>query len=187
MPATTPPGQAVVQLRISLRDVHPVVWRRLLVPGSVRLAKLHLMFQAAMGWTDSHLHSFQVGDDLYGMQFDDYPPEEIDEKSVTVIGAVKGQRRFVYEYDFGDSWEHDVVVEATTTTALGLKFAVCVDGQNACPPEDCGGTGGYSMMLEALADPTHEERDQFLTWVGGAFDPAAFDLAEANIALQRVR
>jgi hypothetical protein len=140
-----------------------------------------------MGWTDSHLHSFRVGDALYGMQFDDYPPEEIDEKSVTVIGALKGQRRVVYEYDFGDSWEHDVVVEATTTAALGLKFAVCVDGQNACPPEDCGGPPGYSMMLEALADPAHEEHDQFLTWVGGVFDPAVFELAEANIALQRLR
>src|SRR5438445_5197810 len=116
MPATMPPGQVVVQLRISLRDVHPVVWRRLLVPGSVRLSKLHQMFQAAMGWTDSHLHSFQTGDARYGMQFDEYPAGEIDEKSATVTGALRGQRRFVYEYDFGDSWEHEVVVEATTTT-----------------------------------------------------------------------
>jgi hypothetical protein len=187
VPVTKPPGQTVLRLRISLLDVHPVVWRRLLVPGSVRLSKLHLMFQAAMGWTDSHLHSFRIGDLLYGTQFDDYPPEELDEKSVTALSALRGQRRFIYEYDFGDSWEHEVVVEAMTTTALGLKFAVCLDGQNVCPPEDCGGTPGYATMLEALADPSHEEHDQFLTWVGGAFDPAAFDLAEANIALQRVR
>ncbi len=187
MPATKAPGQTVVQLRISLQDVHPVVWRRLLVPGGVRLSKLHDMFQAAMGWTDSHLHSFRIGDALYGMCFDDYPDDEIDEKSVTVTGALRDQRRFVYEYDFGDSWEHDVVVEERTTTTLGLKFAVCVDGQNACPPEDCGGVGGYATMLEALADPAHEEHDSYLVWVGGPFDPTAFELAEANIALQRVR
>jgi hypothetical protein len=182
-----PPGQSVVQLRVQLAEVHPPVWRRLLVPGSVRLAKLHVMLQAAMGWTDSHLHSFRIGAELFGMQFDDYPDEEIDEKSVTVVGAVKGHRRFVYEYDFGDSWEHDVVVEASWTMATGLKFAVCVDGQSACPPEDCGGPSGYALMLEALADPAHEEHDDFVRWLGGSFDPEAFDLAVANAALQRVR
>jgi len=176
----------VVQLRISLQEVRPVVWRRLLVPGSVRLSKLHAVFQAAMGWTNSHLHSFRIGDTVYGMQFDDYPPGEKDEKSVTVVGALRDQRQFLYEYDFGDSWEHKVVVEAITKAELGLKLAVCVDGQNACPPEDCGGAGGYLMMLDALADPSHEEHDGFLTWVGGAFDPAAFELALANIALQRL-
>jgi hypothetical protein len=176
----------VVQLRISLQDIDPVVWRRLLVPGNVRLSKLHEVFQAAMGWTNSHLHSFRIGDALYGIQFDDYPEEELDEKSITVVAALRDQRRFLYEYDFGDSWDHQVVVEAMTKARLGLKFAVCVDGQNACPPEDCGGAGGYSMMLEALADPSHEEHDEFLTWVGGSFDPTAFGLVEANIALQHL-
>ncbi|HUS60668.1 MAG TPA: plasmid pRiA4b ORF-3 family protein [Acidimicrobiales bacterium] len=185
MPAK--PSQAVIQLRISLQDVHPVVWRRLLVPGGVRLSKLHDMFQAAMGWTDSHLHSFRIGDELYGMQFDDYPEDEIDEKAVTVSEALRHHRQFVYEYDFGDSWEHDVVVEERTTTALGLKFAVCVDGQNACPPEDCGGSGGYARMLDALADPAHEEHDSYLKWADGPFDSTAFELAEANVALQRLR
>jgi Plasmid pRiA4b ORF-3-like protein len=176
----------VVQLRISLKEVRPVVWRRLLVPGNIRLSRLHDVFQAAMGWTNSHLHSFRIGDALYGTQFDDYPPDEPDEKSITVVGALGDQRRFRYEYDFGDSWEHEVVVEAITKATRGLKSAVCVDGQNACPPEDCGGVGGYAMMLEALADPSHEEHDEYLTWVGGAFDPAAFELAEINIALQHL-
>ena len=93
-----------MQLRIMLEEVHPPVWRRLLVPGSVRLDKLHRMFQAAMGWEDRHLHSFQVGDALFGTQFDDYPDDELDEKGVTVASAVGEQRRFAYEYDFGDSW-----------------------------------------------------------------------------------
>jgi hypothetical protein len=183
----TPPGQSVFRLRITLDEVVPTVWRRLLVPGSVRLAKLHLMFQAAMGWTNSHLHSFRIGDRLFGMQFDDYPEEELDEKGVTVLSAIGRHRRFSYEYDFGDSWDHEIVVEDLMRLPRGLKHAVCLDGQNACPPEDCGGAHGYAELLEVLADPTHEDHEHFTSWVGGPFDPTFFDLAAANVALQHVR
>ena len=93
----------------------------------------------------------------------------------------------LYEYDFGDSWEHDVVVEERATARLALKFAVCLDGQNACPPEDSGGGGGYEYMLASLADPADEEHDRYLEWLGGPFDPTAFSLAEVNGALQRLR
>jgi hypothetical protein len=179
--------QTVFQLRIQLREVNPVVWRRVLVPGGPRLGKLDLMLQAAMGWTNSHLHLFKIGELKFGSQFDDYAPDELDEKSVTVAAALAGHRRFVYEYDFGDGWAHDVVVEARTEPVLALKFGVCLDGQNACPPEDVGGPPGYANMLEALADPDHEEHESYLRWAGGPFDPAAFDLADANAALQRVR
>lgn len=180
--------QPVFQLRIQLKDVHPTVWRRVLVPGGVRLRKLHDFLQAAMGWTNSHLHSFTIGDQLFGMHFDDYPEEELDESEHTVLGALHGGvRRFGYEYDFGDSWEHEVTVEATTFSPLGLKHAVCIDGQNACPPEDVGGPYGYQHFLEALSDPLHEEHDSYLVWVGYKFDADAFDLATANAALQRVR
>lgn len=183
----TPPGQGVFQLRITLDDVVPTVWRRLLVPATVRLVKLHDIFQAAMGWTNSHLHSFTIGGELYGMHFDDYPEHEIDEKEVTVLRAIGEHRRFSYEYDFGDSWEHEVVVEDFVRTPRGLKHAVCLDGQNACPPEDCGGVGGYAELLEVLADPEHEEHDHLMGWVGGAFDATFFDLAGVNVALQHVR
>lgn len=183
----TPPAQSVFRVRITLDDVVPTVWRRVLVPGAVRLAKLHHIFQAAMGWTDSHLHAFTIGDQLYGMHFDDYPEEEIDENEVTVLQAVGEHRRFSYEYDFGDSWEHTVVVEEVTRTSRGLKFAVCVDGRNACPPEDCGGAGGYAYLLEVLADPDHEDHDRLVQWVGGPFDPTWFDLVAANVALQQLR
>ncbi len=181
------PGQSVFQLRAQLKRVDPVVWRRLLVPGSVRLDKLHLVLQAAMGWTNSHLHCFRVGDLAYGTQFDDNPLDELDECSVSVTQVLRDERRFIYEYDFGDSWEHDVVVEDRSSLRLGLRFAVCLDGQNACPPEDCGGVPGYRAMLRALDDPADEERESYLAWLGGPFDPAHFDLAEANAALQRVR
>lgn len=181
------PGQRVLQLRVTLEDVRPVVWRRLLVPGGVRLNRLHDMFQAAMGWTDSHLHQFRVDGVVYGMQFDDYPEDELDEMAHTVIGTVGKVRRFFYDYDFGDNWRHEVVVEEVTAWPFGLKYAVCLDGQRACPPEDVGGTPGYEDFLRVLADPEHDEYEHMVGWSGGGFDPEEFSLAEANIALQRLR
>jgi len=182
-----PPGQSVFRLRIQLQDVEPVVWRRVLVPGSVRLAKLSEMLLAAMGWTNSHLHAFRVGDKHFGMHFEDWAEDEIDEKSVTVLQALREERRFLFEYDFGDSWDHEVFVEELTWSYFGLKFAVCLDGENACPPEDVGGTPGYAYFLEAIADPSHEEHDSYLEWIGGSFDPVEFDLAGANALCQKVR
>ncbi len=181
------PGQSVFRLRIQLQDVEPVVWRRVLVPGSVRLAKLAEMLLAAMGWTNSHLHAFRVGDKHFGMHFEDWDENEIDEKTVTVLQALREERRFLFEYDFGDSWDHDVYVEELSWSYIGLKFAVCLGGENACPPEDVGGSGGYANFLEAIADPNHEEHDDYLEWIGGSFDPAEFHLAGANALCQKVR
>lgn len=175
------------QLRISVEDIHPPIWRRLLVPGSIKLGKLHLMIQAAFGWLDYHLHDFLIDEVRYGVQFDDYPEGELDEKTVTLVAVLEGVRRFRYEYDFGDSWGHELVVEDFWRVPAGLKFGVCVDGQNACPPEDVGGPPGYARFLEALSDPDDEEHESFLTWVGGSFDPTEFDLALANVRLQKVR
>ncbi|MGH9243859.1 MAG: plasmid pRiA4b ORF-3 family protein [Acidimicrobiales bacterium] len=177
----------MVRCSIALRDVDPPVWRRLLVPASVRLDKLHRMFQAVMGWEDCHLHSFRIDGALYGTQFDDHPADELDEKSVTVITAIGNADRFSYEYDFGDSWEHEVTVEAVWRMSIGLKFAVCLDGANACPPEYCGGPFGYEELLRVLADPLHEDHDHMRGWVGGPFDPSGFDLALVNARLQAVR
>jgi hypothetical protein len=183
----TPPPQTVLQVRITIEDVVPTVWRGLLMPGAVSLAKMHRMFQTAVGWTDSHLHAFTMGNQRYGIHFDDYPEDEIDENEVTVMRAVGEHRRFSYEYDFGDSWEHTVVVDEVTTSTRGLKFAVCIDGQNACPPEDCGGVGGYAELLESLADPGHQDHDRAVQWVGDSFDPTFFDLVSVNVALQHLR
>ena len=185
--APQPPGQSVFRLRIQLRDVDPVVWRRILVPGSIRMAKLSPILLAAMGWNNSHLHAFEIGDKRIGMCFDEYPEGEIDEKSVTVLQALRDERRFVFEYDFGDSWEHEVIIEELTWSYFGLKFAVCLDGENACPPDDVGGTGGYVEFLEAISDPDHEDHQHMLEWADGPFDPAEFDLANANALMQKVR
>lgn len=141
----------------------------------------------AMGWSNSHLHAFEVGNKRYGMNYDDFPEGEIDEKSVTVLQVLRDERRFTFEYDFGDSWEHEVVIEELTRPPIGLRFAVCIDGANACPPDDVGGTGGYGEFLEAIGDSTHDEHADYLEWIGGSFDSTAFDIAEVNARLQKVR
>ena len=190
-PTRSKPGiHTALRLRIQLNRVDPVVWRRLLVPGTVKLAKLGQMLLAAMGWNNSHLHAFRVGDTSYGMQDDDdddFPDDEIDEQSVTVLQALHDLHPFTFDYDFGDGWEHDVVIEELIHSDTGLKFAVCLDGERACPPDDVGGPGGYVAFLAAIADPGHEEHADLLEWVGGSFDPAAFDVAEANALLQKLR
>lgn len=168
-------------------DVVPEVWRRLLVPGSVRLDKLHRMLQAAMGWEDYHLHCFEIGGSRFGMQFDEYPDGELDEKDFVVVTAVGAATRFSYEYDFGDSWTHTIRVERVCRMPIGLKFGVCLDGADACPPEDCGGPGGYKRLLATLADPTDDDYEHMVGWVGGAFDSTEFDLGLVNARLQTVR
>jgi hypothetical protein len=182
---------AVVQVLIGLDDVEPAVWRRLLLPGEADLGAVHRMFQAALGWSDSHLHSFLVGGRSYGLADaedpDDDVEEEAEETSITLLKALDSHHRFVYEYDFGDGWTHQVGVEAILPQADRLRFAVCLDGAAACPPEDVGGPEGYRDFLIAMADPTHEDHAEFLSWIGGPFDPEAFDLGRANIALQKIR
>jgi hypothetical protein len=183
----TPPGQPVIDCTIELSDVEPRVWRRLLVPGSVRLDKLHRIFQAAMGWQDSHLHAFEIGGEQYGTQYDDFPEGELQERDYTVLAAIGATERFTYEYDFGDGWGHEVTVHRVERMPRGLKVAVCLEGANACPPEDSGGPWGYQHLLTALADPSDAEHQLLSAWVGGPFDPAAFDVAMANVHLQAVR
>lgn len=183
-------AKAVLQVRAQLRGVDPVVWRRLLVPGTAGLDKLDRMVQAAMGWTNSHLHCFRVGPRTYGPVLEELVDDDLvdaDERELSVEEAFNEQRRLVYEYDFGDSWEHDIVLEDRLSAGVGLKFAVCTAGENACPPEDCGGPHGYRQMLKCLADPDDEERQSYLDWLDKPFDPSAFSLAEANAALQRLR
>jgi Plasmid pRiA4b ORF-3-like protein len=180
-------GKSVLRFRIQLNEVEPVVWRRLLVPGSVPMGKLADMLLATMGWSNSHLHVFRVGEAEYGMEVDDVPEDQIDEEAVTVLEVLRDKQGFTFDYDFGDGWEHDVDIEKVSGSPLALKYAVCLDGANACPPDDVGGIGGYAEFLEAIADPSHEEHASYLKWVGGSFDPTEFDLGEVNARLQRLR
>jgi hypothetical protein len=184
-------AHTVVQLLVELDDVEPAVWRRLLIPGATTLGGVHQMLQSAIGWSDSHLHSFLIGGTSYGTadddDLDDEDEEQVDETSITLLEALGRHDRFVYEYDFGDGWTHQITVETRLPQADRLRFAVCLAGQSACPPEDVGGPEGYRDFLVAMGDPAHEEHAQFLEWVGGSFDPDSFDIARVNVALQLIR
>jgi hypothetical protein len=145
------------------------------------------MLCAAMGWTDAHLHGKRVADRYYTTLSEDSDEDETDEDDVTVLEALGNERRFSYDYDFGDGWEHEVIVEELTSSPAKLRFGVCLDGQNACPPEDVGGPSGYAHFLEAISNLDHEEHHSYLEWVGGSFDPSEFDLGVANARCQGVR
>ena len=178
----------IYQLKITLRNSRPPIWRRVLVPGKFSLFKLHQAIQAAMGWTDSHLHQFIIDNQRYSIPSpDDWEPV-IDERRHSVSRIVPREKRsFIYEYDFGDDWEHLILVEKILVPDPKVKYPVCTAGKKACPPEDVGGVYGYADFLEALRDPDHEEHDSYLEWAGGEFNPDALDLDEINRELRRIR
>lgn len=179
-----------VQLKVELQGVKPLVWRRLLVPQTITLAKLHGILQWTMGWTNSHLHEWQVANRRYGMPDMDWPEEEplIDDRRVRLNALIEaGVRRFIYLYDFGDGWEHTVKLEDLVAPDPERPPIVCLAGANACPPEDVGGPHGYASFLQILADPTHEEHADMAEWIGGTFDPSAFDLQATNAILKMIK
>jgi hypothetical protein len=186
IPSDTP----VYQIKVTLKGSKPPIWRRLLVRSDITLGDLHPIIQAAFGWWDYHLHQFIVGRIYYGEPHPDYFDyvDMHDEQDVTLGQIAAGEGfKFRYEYDFGDSWLHQVLVEKVLPLEPGQDYPVCIKGRRACPPEDVGGISGYYGFLEAIQDPDHEEHDSYLEWVGGEFDPEAFDLEEVNQALDALR
>jgi hypothetical protein len=176
----------VFQIRVSLADVEPLVWRRLLVPQEVTLPRLHQILQVTMGWTDSHLHQFLVGDVRFAEPDSEFPPGPIDYRRITLNQiAPRPGAVCVYEYDFGDGWEHLVEVEQAVPAVEAGSVPRCVGGERTCPPEDCGGPPGYEELLRALRDPTHPEHEEYRQWVGPGFDPRAFDVVLVNKKLTR--
>jgi hypothetical protein len=181
MAVGTVPAPRIYQLKITLSDVKPAIWRRVLVPCDLTLAQLHKVLQVAMGWEDYHLHEFHIGGVTIGAPDPDAPRTQINEKKVRlfdVLGkvGVKG----VYTYDFGDGWEHNVVVEKILSPEPGVAYPVCVTGKRRGPPEDSGGPFGYENLLEVLGDPKHEEHKTMREWIGGDFDPEAFSVDDVN-------
>jgi len=176
----------IFQLRVSLPDVSPRVWRRILVPGGYTLDRVHRVIQYAMGWQDCHLHSFDIDGVQYGQPDPDGDLVLRDELDTRLDAVVTKGGRFRYTYDFGDWWEHEVAVEDVLFPDPGERYPVCVDGAAACPPEDVGGAFGYAEFLAALADPVHPEHDAMRNWVGRPFDAAAFDPVRVTTLLRRL-
>jgi pRiA4b ORF-3-like protein len=181
-------GTLVYQLKITLREVSkPPVWRRVLVPADITLRDLHEAIQQAMGWDDYHMHVFSTGRQEYGSP----DPElgHVSDRKARLSQVLTGPGdRLRYTYDFGDDWEHDIVLEETRTAVPGETYPSCSAGKGACPPEDCGGTWGYAELKEILADSSHEGHQDMLDWLGldagQDFDPQEFSVAEVNARLR---
>jgi hypothetical protein len=163
----------IAHLRIKLNDVEPGVVRRVEVPLAIRLDRLHLLLQAAMGWTDSHLYEFRARDIGWGVPDPDFGDGLLDARKARLADVVQdtGVRSLKYLYDFGDGWEHTVHIERITDAAPGIKYPRLIKSTGRCPPEDVGGPCGYRDLLEAIADPDHEQHAETLTWAGSPFDP----------------
>jgi hypothetical protein len=193
----TQPGRGVplYQLKITLKWSKPPIWRRVVVRANMPLDHLHGLIQIAMGWTDSHLHQFIAGSgfartfyDRPDPEFADMGSETLNEKRYTVADlALAAKKKFIYEYDFGDGWQHEVVVEKVLPPDPAFKHPVCLAGANACPPEDCGGIGGYYNLLEIMADLKHPEHADMKDWIGGELNAAQFDLNAVNAVLKRLK
>lgn len=187
------PRQTAVKtytLRIELQNVEPLVWRRLVLDGDATLGKLHHYIQAAMGWTDAHLHEFEVGDKIYAVPHPDDDPEReiVDERRARLDRIAKVGDHFSYLYDFGDGWCHRIVVERVDALdGEQLGYAYVSAGERACPPEDVGGASAYMDFIERISErPLDDEGRQLLGWAGEDFDPTRFDRQAANAALLRM-
>ena len=174
----------VYQLKVTLSDSKPPIWRRLLVSHSTTLDKLHQIIQIGMGWTDSHLHQFVIENTRYSIPSpEDWEPV-MDERRYSLNQIVPSENyKFAYVYDFGDNWDHDILVEKILPMESEVKYPLCIKGKRACPPEDVGGIWGYESFLEAMNNPNHREHNSYREWWGGDFDPEAFSIEEINRAL----
>jgi len=174
----------IFEIEIVLEDVRPPVRRVVQVPGDASLAVLHEVVQSAMGWTNSHLHEFEIGGARYGMPDPDWDDGDVaGEAKVKLFRLVGVGERLGYVYDFGDNWAHTLLVKEVIAPEPGVRYPRCASGCGACPPEDVGGPWGYEEFLTVLGDPAHPDHDERTEWAGGPFDPNRFDLDEANQAL----
>jgi len=185
-------GKAVYQIKITIENVQPSIWRRVQVLSDCTLAQLHRVIRAVMAWEDYHLHQFTIKRRVYSVpdpEDADYERKVIDERRVRLSKVVSQVgTRFDYHYDFGDNWHHDLLLEAILMPDPNIQYPVCVAGARNSPPEDCGGPFGYAKFLEAIRDPRHKEHELLLEWIGGHFDSELFDLNRADEALRpRVR
>lgn len=185
-----PSCERVFQFKITLIDSNPPIWRRIQVRNST-LDKLHERIQLAMGWQNCHLHLFEIDGERYSdprlMQYD-FDDRLVIDTTITKLDETLPKNgkplQFLYSYDFGDDWRHEILFEGCLQAKEGQRFPVCVEGERACPPEDVGGVWGYENFLEAIVDPKHEEHEMYMEWAG-KFDPEEFDAQKATKKMRR--
>lgn len=181
----------VYQLKVTLSYSKPPIWRRFLVDPRKNLYNLHQYLQVIMGWEDAHLHQFRKDKTYYGLidEFGgEFGDDMLDETAYTIshiFDSVKS--KLIYDYDMGDSWEHLVVLEKMLPKEKGQKYPMCIAGELACPPEDCGGIPGYYELLDVIKNPEHRDYNEMFEWLGDEFDPEAFDVEVINKRLRQRR
>jgi len=176
-----------LQIKITLDHTDPQIWRRIIIPDSITFFDLHHILQIAMGWKNSHLFDFKVGDYTIGYLGDDAPEDLADANEVTVDTVLtKEGMKFHYTYDFGDSWEHTIEVEKIASEEDGQQYPICIEGEMNCPPEDCGGIPGFENMLAILKDRTHPEFQDMYQWAG-RYNPKKFNMAKINRELPKFK
>ncbi|MFN0116885.1 MAG: plasmid pRiA4b ORF-3 family protein [Elusimicrobiota bacterium] len=176
----------ILQIKLTLKEINPPVWRRLLVPSNLSLHEFHWDIQRAMGWENCHLYQFTIDGVDYGVPHEDdmSPLKSAETVSLSRFGR-KENFCFSYEYDFGDGWDHEVLIEKILPANSKQTFSVCLEGERACPPEDCGGPYGYTDLLKILSNPKHQEYRAMREWVGKKINPEFFDLKGVNRNLKR--
>jgi hypothetical protein len=179
----------IFQIKMTLNGIDPRIWRRIQTEDCT-LAEVHEIIQVTMGWEFEHLYLFTIGGVDYSdleMTSDEEAEDACDTRLSAVLPTENRRPRFSYEYDFGDQWIHQMIVEERLPPQQGVNYPICLAGQRACPPEDCGGPWGYSDFVKAITNPEHESHEELLEWVGGEFDSERFDLEAVNNELQRMR
>ncbi len=179
----------IYQFKVTLKGIRPPIWRRFQVYDNLTFYEFHHVLQEVMGWHNSHLHLFDVD----GWNITDAETlasgwnDGDDEQKVRLNKYVRHEKqKFQYEYDFGDGWEHQLLLEKILSVESSVHYPRCLKGKRSCPPEDCGGAWGYQNMLEALSDKTHLEHEMYIEWVGDEFDSEEFDLGWINELLERL-
>jgi hypothetical protein len=185
-------SQDIYQIKVTLLGTRPPIWRRLHVPSSLTLAQLHDAVQTAMGWHGGHMHEFRSGQRYFSEPDPEYRSMGMDpaenERKVRLSDVLrKTGNKLIYTYDLGDSWEHAIVLEKQLPVDPIASYPVCTDGQLACPPDDCGGIPGFYDLVEAVADPNHEQHKELRDWLGYDFDPMAFSIDSVNQMLLPAR
>lgn len=178
----------VFELRIEIERTNPVVWRQLVVPETITFYELHHTIQITFGWKNSHIYSFTVNDQTIGNPDLLEDTEVISDKNIFINQALKKKGSTMqYEYDFGDGWMHNITLENISENLADIKVPVCLEGEMACPPEDCGGIHGYEILKEAMKDKKHPEHDDLIAWLGKRFDPYEFYLQKVNKELKGLK
>ena len=178
----------IYQLKVTLIDSKPAIWRRVQVKKETTLLDLHNILQIVMGWDDAHLHEFRIGELRFGEAVPEEDYDVVDESGVDLSQVAPNDPiTFKYLYDFGDGWEHDVAIDSGLDKERGVRYPTCTEGARACPPEDVGAMPGYEEFLKAIRNKRHPEHKEMVAWAGGHFEPEAFDLEGVNRKLSRLK